>query len=160
VIFQRKSKGPRSVAPEEEELVLRERHERRERRRSPPLEDPERNMRGLRRGARPGLRPDDEVGKHSRPRDFEENEEEILIRKTMDTLPPRPPSPSMQSIHVPPIHQDVFTHHRHIDHGKTSFVPIPSKNIRINNRIQATRMLICPESLRQNGGLAEGVLMR
>jgi hypothetical protein len=101
--------------------------ERRERRQSPPVEELERELRELRRAGRKEDLVDDEMttrstfDSKSRPRDLEEDEEldeEIRIRKTQNKLPSRSPSPSMESIHVPPIHQDVFTHHRHIDHGK------------------------------------------
>lgn len=45
-------------------------------------------------------------------------EDEIMLRRSKRLSPPRDRSPSLKSIHVPPIHQDVITHHRHIDHGK------------------------------------------
>ncbi|KAK4864372.1 hypothetical protein LT330_009899 [Penicillium expansum] len=104
---------------DEEEIVTRGR----ERRRSVPSEDLERELRGLRRGGREQIPLDEELSERSqfdsksRSRDFEEIKEEISIRKSKDKLSSRQPSPSLDSIHVPPIHQDVFTHHRHIDHG-------------------------------------------
>ncbi|KAJ5775281.1 uncharacterized protein N7511_000292 [Penicillium nucicola] len=124
VLIRWKGKGRRPpIAGEDEELVLRER---RERRSSPPVEELERKLRGLRKAGRRDDLVDEEMttrstfDSRSRPRDIEadvELDEEIRIRKTKEKLPSRPPSPSMESIHVPPIHQDVFTHHRHIDHG-------------------------------------------
>lgn len=54
----------------------------------------------------------------SRPRrttEIVEAADEVLIRKDKIS-PPRDLSPE-PSIHAPPIHQDVITHHRHIDHG-------------------------------------------
>lgn len=42
-------------------------------------------------------------------------EDEIAIRKNRIVSPPREVSP--EPIRAPPIHQDVITHHRHIDHG-------------------------------------------
>lgn len=52
-------------------------------------------------------------------------EERIRITETRETQR-RPPTPSISSrsasppppIHAPPIHQEIITHHRHIDHGK------------------------------------------
>ncbi|KAJ5451459.1 hypothetical protein N7491_000641 [Penicillium cf. griseofulvum] len=120
VIIRRKDKGPRPVDRVDEEIVTRER---REKRRSVPSEDLERELRGLRREVKEQVPLDEElnmraqVDSKSRPRDLEEVKEDISIRKTKDKLPSRKPSPSLDSIHVPPIHQDVFTHHRHIDHG-------------------------------------------
>jgi hypothetical protein len=121
VIIRRKDKGPRQVDRVDEEIVTRER---REKRRSVPSEDLERELRGLRRGIKEQVPLNEElsmraqVDSKSRSRDLEEVEEEISIRKTKDKLPSRKPSPSLDSIHVPPIHQDVFTPHRHVDHGK------------------------------------------
>jgi hypothetical protein len=41
--------------------------------------------------------------------------DEHITRK--DRSSPRERSPSPEPIRAPPIHQDVITHHRHIDHG-------------------------------------------
>jgi hypothetical protein len=41
-----------------------------------------------------------------------------LIRKSKRRSPPRESSSSPEPIRAPPIHQEVITHHRHIDHGK------------------------------------------
>ena len=45
------------------------------------------------------------------------------VTETRETRAPSPsPSPSPPpSIHAPPIHQEIITHHRHIDHGKSCF---------------------------------------
>ncbi|KAJ5992454.1 hypothetical protein N7451_008178 [Penicillium sp. IBT 35674x] len=43
--------------------------------------------------------------------------EEIIIRKDRQRSSSRKRSPSLEPIRAPPIHQDVITHHRHIDHG-------------------------------------------
>ncbi|KAJ5524433.1 hypothetical protein N7494_011083 [Penicillium frequentans] len=43
--------------------------------------------------------------------------EEIIIRKDRRGSTSRKRSPSPEPIRAPPIHQDVITHHRHIDHG-------------------------------------------
>ncbi|KGO66017.1 hypothetical protein PITC_052170 [Penicillium italicum] len=120
VVIRRTNKGPRLVdRVDEEEMVTRGR----ERRRSVPSEDLERELRGLRREGREQFPLDEELSERSkfdsksRSRDFEEIKEEVSIRKSKDQLPSRQPSPSLDSIHLPPIHQDMFTHHRHIDHG-------------------------------------------
>ncbi|KAJ5562891.1 hypothetical protein N7535_002663 [Penicillium sp. DV-2018c] len=121
-VIRRKDKGLRPVDPaeEEEEIILRER---RERRRSVPPEDLELESRGRRRGVREDSSPDADIRLRSRSRvrssarDPDDIVKGISIRKSKEKLPSRPPSPSLASIHVPPIHQDVFTHHRHIDHG-------------------------------------------
>jgi hypothetical protein len=93
-----------------------------------------------------------------RPRDLVEDEEDIHILKTKDKLPPRPPSPGMDSIHVPPIHQDVFTHHRHIDHGENP-VPILEKEI-LTKRFQAMGTLIRQRCPHQKSGLEEAAPMK
>ncbi|KAJ6097377.1 hypothetical protein N7499_001751 [Penicillium canescens] len=139
VLIRWKGKGRRPPHQgDEEELILRER---RERRQSPPVEELERELRELRRADRKEDLVDDEMSTRStfdsksHPRDLEEDEEldeEIRIRKTKNKHPSRSPSPSMESIHVPPIHQDVFTHHRHIDHGFEDGHPphVPSPGFR------------------------------
>jgi hypothetical protein len=124
VVIRWKGKGPRPPNQGEEELIIRER---RERRQSAPVEELQRELRELRRAGKKEELVDDEMttrstfDSKSRARDLEVDEEldeDIRIQKIKDRLPSRPHSPSMESIHVPPIHQDVFTHHRHIDHGK------------------------------------------
>ncbi|KAJ6185563.1 hypothetical protein N7519_006864 [Penicillium mononematosum] len=120
VVIRRKDKGPRPAdRVDEEEIVIRGR----EKRRSVPSEDLQRELRGLRREDReqipldeePSVRP--QLDSKSRSRDLEEVKEETSIRKTKDKLPSRQPSPSLDSIHAPPIRQeDVFTHDRNIDH--------------------------------------------
>lgn len=55
----------------------------------------------------------------SRPRrspEIVEEAEEIAIHKDRIVTPSREVSP--EPIRAPPIHQDVITHHRHIDHGR------------------------------------------
>ncbi|CRL25672.1 unnamed protein product [Penicillium camemberti] len=120
VVIRRKDKGPRPVdRVDEEEIVTRGR----EKRRSVPSEDLERELRGLRREGRGRIPLDEELSASSQfdsksgTRELEEVKEEIRIRKSKDKLSSRQPSPSLDSIHVPPIHQDMFTHHTHIDHG-------------------------------------------
>ncbi|OQD71273.1 hypothetical protein PENPOL_c001G03912 [Penicillium polonicum] len=120
VVMRRKDKGPRPVnRVDEEEIITRGR----EKRRSVPSDDLERELRGLRREGRGRIPLDEELSASSQfdsksgTRDLEEVEEEIRVRKSKEKLSSRQPSPSLDSIHVPPIHQDVFTHHTHIDHG-------------------------------------------
>ncbi|CAG8900148.1 unnamed protein product [Penicillium egyptiacum] len=119
VAIRRKDKGPRSIDCVDEEIVMRGR----ERRRSVPSEDLERELRGLRREDREQILLDEELSvrsqldSKSRSRDLEQGKEEISTRKTKDKFPSRQPSPSLDSIHVPPIPPDVFTHDRHINHG-------------------------------------------
>ncbi len=59
------------------------------------------------------------VRRKDRPREVEK--EEIIIRR-MEREPspsPPPPPPEPEPVIVrPPIHQEIITHHRHIDHGK------------------------------------------
>lgn len=118
--IRRKGKGPRPIDPREEEIVMRER---RERRRSPPKEDLGREMRGLRRERRTEPPFDDELSVQSqsdsnmRPRGIVVDEE-VRIRKTKDMVPPSPPSPPMEPMHAPPITQDVYAHPRSIERGK------------------------------------------
>ncbi|KAJ5270384.1 hypothetical protein N7505_006142 [Penicillium chrysogenum] len=121
VVIRRKDKGPRPVdRVDEEEVVIRGR----EKRRSVPSEDLQRELRGLRREDREQIPLDEELSvrsqldSKSRSRDIEEVKEETSIRKTKDKLPSRQPSPSLDSLHTTPIRQeDVFTHDRNIDHG-------------------------------------------
>ncbi|CEJ60496.1 hypothetical protein PMG11_09068 [Penicillium brasilianum] len=86
---------------EEEEIRIRERRRSRPKRRE--VEDEEDIV--LRREER-----DRERGRDSAESD------EILIRKSKRKTP-REPSLSPEPIRAPPIHQDVITHHRHVDHG-------------------------------------------
>ncbi|KAJ5906566.1 uncharacterized protein N7473_003482 [Penicillium subrubescens] len=87
---------------EEEEIRIRERRRSKPRRRE--VDDEEDIL--VRR---------EEHGRE-RGRDSAESDE-ILIRKSKRRSPPQDPSPSPEPIRAPPIHQDVITHHRHVDHG-------------------------------------------
>lgn len=90
---------------EEEEIRIRERRRSKPRRRE--VEDEEDIL--IRR---------EEHGRE-RGRDSAESDE-ILIRKSKRRSPPQEPSSSPEPIRAPPIHQDVITHHRHVDHGRIS----------------------------------------
>ncbi|KAJ5665144.1 uncharacterized protein N7477_007592 [Penicillium maclennaniae] len=94
-----KSRGHRSNNEEDEELLIRREERDRDRRRA--TKDDEELI--IRRDER------------DRPR--KESEDEVIIRKSKRRSSPRKPSPDVASIHAPPIHQDVITHHHHIDHG-------------------------------------------
>ncbi|KAJ6110515.1 hypothetical protein N7486_002750 [Penicillium sp. IBT 16267x] len=57
------------------------------------------------------------------PRRRSAESDEHIIRKDRERSSPRERSPSPEPIRAPPIHQDVITHHRHIDHGFEEFRP-------------------------------------
>ncbi|MCJ1258794.1 hypothetical protein MMC24_006627 [Lignoscripta atroalba] len=74
------------------------------------------------------IRRDDRDG----PRDRDFNKEEIIIRRSERELDPEPelePEPEPvrlpEPIRAPPIHQEIITHHRHIDHGFENLAPAP-----------------------------------
>lgn len=99
IIIRRRERDRRRRAAEELALI---REEREMNRRRAAEEDEELIIRHKERDRRRG--------------DFEDDE--IMLRKNKSRSPPRDRSTSLKSIHVPPIHQDVIMHHRHIDHGK------------------------------------------
>lgn len=60
------------------------------------------------------IRSDEKRGARGR----EVEREEIVIRKEVERSPsPEPPVAPPQTIQAPTIHQEVITHHRHVDHG-------------------------------------------
>ncbi|KAF3396214.1 hypothetical protein F1880_007095 [Penicillium rolfsii] len=95
---------------EEEEIRIRERRRSNPRRRA--VEDEEDLL--IRR---------EEHGRE-RGRDSAESDE-ILIRKSKRRSPPQGPSLSPEPIRAPPIHEDIITHHRHIDHARPPRAPSP-----------------------------------
>ncbi|KAJ5979164.1 hypothetical protein N7501_002506 [Penicillium viridicatum] len=104
VVIRRKDKGPRPVnRVDEEEIVTRGR----EKRRSVPSDDLERELRGLRREGRGRIPLDEELSASSQfdsksgTRELEEVEEEIRIRKSKDKLSSRQPSPCYKDVHTP-----------------------------------------------------------
>lgn len=101
IIFRREERDRRTRAEEDEELAL-DRDERERDRRRAVEDDEELIIRHKERDRRGASLEDDE----------------IMLRKGKRRSPPRDHSPSLKSIHAPPIHQDIITHHRHIDHGK------------------------------------------
>ncbi|KAJ5176927.1 uncharacterized protein N7482_002804 [Penicillium canariense] len=94
---------PADREDDEEEIRIRSRMRSRSRRRG--VEDEEEDL-VIRREVR-----DRDSGRESAESD------EVLLRKSKRRPPPREPSSSPEPIRAPPIHQDVITHHRHIDHG-------------------------------------------
>ncbi|KAL9034030.1 MAG: hypothetical protein Q9214_007232, partial [Letrouitia sp. 1 TL-2023] len=64
------------------------------------------------------IRHDDRGGRHR---------DEIIIRRDEKSPSPEPyvPPPQPEPIRAPPIHQEIITHHRHIDHGFENRAPAP-----------------------------------
>ena len=86
----------------DDQLVIRERDKPRERSRGP--RDEEDII----------IRHDDNDRRHK---------DEIIIRRnerspSPEPYVPPPPPPEPEPVRAPPIHQEIITHHRHIDHGK------------------------------------------
>ncbi|KAJ5304130.1 uncharacterized protein N7443_003790 [Penicillium atrosanguineum] len=103
-----RSRGHRLNAEEDEELLIR--REERDRDRHRVTKNEEELI----------------IRRDERDRHGEETEDEVILRKGKRRSPPRKPSPDVASIHAPPIHQDVITHHRHIDHGFEASPRAPS----------------------------------
>ncbi len=82
-------------------------------------------------------------GERERPRERDYEQEEIIIRRSEREKEPEPePEPVLvpEPIRAPPIHQEIITHHRHIDHGTrtlTSAVP-PTSWLRSCSRFRET----------------------
>lgn len=122
---------------EREEIIIRRREEEDDRmsRRGPPSEigsqygrpryDPrpvshERERSRVR--DRGGSESQEEIIIREQDRGRGEKQQEIIIRRHSRSNSPssvstRGPAPEPPIIHAPPIHQEVITHHRHIDHG-------------------------------------------
>lgn len=100
IVIRRGERDRRRRAEEVEEIALL--HEQRERDRRRAVED------------------DEELVFRDKERDrrISLEDDEIMSRKSRRRSPPRERSPSLKSIYAPPIHQDIITHHRHIDHGQ------------------------------------------
>lgn len=160
VSIRRKGKAPRPIDPREEEIVMRDR---RERRRSPPIEEPDREMRGLRRERKMDPSFDEELSVQSqsdsnmRPRNIVVDEE-VRIRKTKDMVPPSPPSPPVEPIHAPPITRDVYAHPRDIERGK-KLCPYLNKSRELRG-LQAMKKFDLLAYLHQNCGRLEAVPIR
>jgi hypothetical protein len=67
-----------------------------------------------------------EIREPSRERSQERIRVRNIERESVRAPSPSPsPSPSPPPIRAPPIHQEIITHHRHIDHGNYQSSPIP-----------------------------------
>ncbi|ETN40531.1 uncharacterized protein HMPREF1541_04808 [Cyphellophora europaea CBS 101466] len=147
IIRRREDDDVRSVAPsqrggdrEREEIIIRRRDDDDDRmsRRGPRSEigsddrytrrmDPrpishERERSRVR--GRAGSESQEEIIIREEDRGRGEKQQEIIIRRTSRSNSPSSistrgpgPAPDPPVIHAPPIHQEVITHHRHIDHG-------------------------------------------
>jgi len=68
-----------------------------------------------------------EIREPSRERSQERIRVRNIERESVRAPSPSPsPSPSPPPIRAPPIHQEIITHHRHIDHGNYQSSPLPS----------------------------------
>ncbi|OQD74328.1 hypothetical protein PENDEC_c011G03455 [Penicillium decumbens] len=101
---EERNRGHRRNTEEDDELLIR--HEERDRDRHRISEDDEELI----------------IRRDERDRHGGDTEDEVIIRKGKRRSLPRQRSPSVERIRAPPIHQDIITHHRHIDHG---YEPLP-----------------------------------
>lgn len=96
----------------EEDLIIRRRDVSRETRRTMRSRSRSRDREDI------TIRHDDRGGRHR---------DEIIIRRDEKSPSPEPiyappmPPPEPEPIRAPPIHQEIITHHRHIDHGYSLF---------------------------------------
>ncbi|KAL8806929.1 MAG: hypothetical protein Q9182_001058 [Xanthomendoza sp. 2 TL-2023] len=100
----------------EEDLIIRRRDASRETRRTMRSRSRSRDREDI------TIRHDDRGGRHR---------DEIIIRRDEKSPSPEPvhapppPPPEPQPIKAPPIHQEIITHHRHIDHAPAPAPPRP-----------------------------------
>ncbi|KAL8767816.1 MAG: hypothetical protein Q9209_005810 [Squamulea sp. 1 TL-2023] len=100
----------------EEDLIIRRRDASRETRRTVRSRSRSRDREDI------TIRHDERGGRHR---------DEIIIRRDEKSPSPEPvyvpppPPPEPEPIRAPPIHQEIITHHRHIDHGFETRVPAP-----------------------------------
>ncbi|KAL8716388.1 MAG: hypothetical protein Q9220_000295 [cf. Caloplaca sp. 1 TL-2023] len=98
----------------EEDLIIRRRDASRETRRTMRSRSRSRDREDI------TIRHDDRGGRHR---------DEIIIRRDERSPSPEPvyapplPPPEPEPIRAPPIHQEIITHHRHIDHGFETRAP-------------------------------------
>ncbi|KAL9595316.1 MAG: hypothetical protein Q9219_006512 [cf. Caloplaca sp. 3 TL-2023] len=98
----------------EEDLIIRRRDASRETRRTVRSRSRSRDREDI------TIRHDDRGGRHR---------DEIIIRRDEKSPSPEPvyapppPPPEPEPIRAPPIHQEIITHHRHIDHGFETRAP-------------------------------------
>ncbi|KAI4222561.1 MAG: hypothetical protein L6R36_006060 [Xanthoria steineri] len=100
----------------EEDLIIRRRDASRETRRTGRSRSRSRDREDI------TIRHDERGGRHR---------DEIIIRRDEKSPSPEPvyapPAPiEPEPIRAPPIHQEIITHHRHIDHGFETRVPAPA----------------------------------
>ncbi|KAL8693763.1 MAG: hypothetical protein Q9218_001459 [Villophora microphyllina] len=114
---ERERPGGRSRDFREEDLIVRRRDASRETRRTVRSRSRSREHEDI------TIRHDDRGGRHR---------EEIIIRRDEKSPSPEPvyapppPPPEPEPIRAPPIHQEIITHHRHIDHGFETRAPAPA----------------------------------
>ncbi|KAI4240169.1 MAG: hypothetical protein L6R40_005302 [Gallowayella cf. fulva] len=99
----------------EEDLIIRRRDASRETRRPMRSRSRSRDREDI------TIRHDERGGRHR---------DEIIIRREEKSPSPEPvyappPPPEPEPIRAPPIHQEIITHHRHIDHGFETRAPAP-----------------------------------
>ncbi|KAL8945051.1 MAG: hypothetical protein Q9216_000035 [Gyalolechia sp. 2 TL-2023] len=100
----------------EEDLIVRRRDASRETRRTMRSRSRSRDREDI------TIRHDERGGRHR---------DEIIIRRDEKSPSPEPvyapppPPPEPEPIRAPPIHQEIITHHRHIDHGFETRTPAP-----------------------------------
>ncbi|KAJ9290241.1 hypothetical protein DTO021C3_2240 [Paecilomyces variotii] len=139
-IIRRDRRSPPRSEYEQDEVIFR--HSDRDRRRDYEWErderyrSPSRHRSLSRRRSRSRHRPSDKeeiiIRRDEREggrRRSDSEREEIIIRRQEERSPsPEPPAPiDPPPIRAPPIHQEVITHHRHIDHG---FEVVPPPRVR------------------------------
>ncbi|KAL8735081.1 MAG: hypothetical protein Q9181_002939 [Wetmoreana brouardii] len=101
----------------EEDLIIRRRDASRETRRTVRSRSRSRDREDI------TFRHDERGGRHR---------DEIIIRRDEKSPSPEPvyapppPPPEPEPIRAPPIHQEIITHHRHIDHGFETRAPAPA----------------------------------
>lgn len=124
----------REAEDDEEVVIRREERDRDRRRRSEEVEEIILRREERNRGHRRNAEEDEEIVIRREERDRDrrrvteddeelikrDTEDEVIIRKDKRRSPPRERSPSVEPIRAPPIHQDIITHHRHVDHGENS----------------------------------------
>ncbi|KAL9586880.1 MAG: hypothetical protein Q9212_000624 [Teloschistes hypoglaucus] len=114
---ERERPSARSRDYREEDLIVRRRDASRETRRTARSKSRSRDREDI------TIRHDDRGGRHR---------DEIIIRRDERSPSPEPvyapppPAPEPEPIRAPPIHQEIITHHRHIDHGFETRAPAPA----------------------------------
>lgn len=122
-IVERERERERSFSPPGERIRTRvvERDRERSRDREPSMERTRTTTRIVERERERSPSPIRER-ERIRTRVVERERERSLSSESSVSLPPEPPI-----IRAPPIHQEIITHHRHIDHGKLPSLPFGSK---------------------------------